>query len=68
MASKLVNAVAAINLPHAYSPLGHVTVSLGVVSLLPGADNTAHSLLQRADAALYQAKKQGRNQVSVDLG
>ncbi|GLK88046.1 sensor domain-containing diguanylate cyclase [Pseudomonas turukhanskensis] len=63
MARKVVQAVAALNLPHAYSPIGHVTVSVGVVSLEPGADNSMQALLQFADAALYEAKKQGRNRL-----
>jgi diguanylate cyclase (GGDEF)-like protein len=63
MARKVVQAVAALALTHAYSPLGHVTLSVGVVSLQPGADGSTETLLRRADAALYQAKHQGRNQV-----
>ncbi|MCB2190991.1 MAG: sensor domain-containing diguanylate cyclase [Deltaproteobacteria bacterium] len=37
-----------------------VTVSLGIAQLQPGDD--AHTLLRRADQALYQAKNQGKNQ------
>ena len=39
-----------------------VTVSIGCASLLP-LDDTQQSLLKRADQAMYQAKRQGRNQV-----
>ncbi|MEN0107738.1 MAG: diguanylate cyclase [Pseudomonas sp.] len=65
MARKVVQAVAALKLLHAYSPLGHVTISVGVVSQQPNAENSAEALLQRADAALYVAKKQGRNGVGM---
>jgi diguanylate cyclase (GGDEF)-like protein len=41
-----------------------VTVSIGVSRLDLGNDN-AHALIQRADAALYRAKVEGRNRVVV---
>ena len=39
-----------------------VTVSIGVASISPAAD-TLEALLKRADGALYEAKKSGRNRV-----
>lgn len=39
-----------------------MTVSAGVTEAVPGADDAA-ALLQRADAALYAAKRAGRNRV-----
>jgi diguanylate cyclase (GGDEF)-like protein len=41
-----------------------VTVSIGVGSQLASADDALEDLLSAADAALYQAKHKGRNQVS----
>jgi diguanylate cyclase len=41
--------------------LGRVTISIGVASLRP--DDSAASLLGRADQCLYAAKRSGRNQV-----
>jgi diguanylate cyclase len=38
-----------------------VTISVGLATLSPS--DTVHDLLRRADKALYQAKKNGRNQV-----
>jgi two-component system, sensor histidine kinase LadS len=40
-------------------------VSIGVVSITPTAASSAEVLLQRADAALYQAKTQGRNRAEL---
>jgi diguanylate cyclase (GGDEF)-like protein len=65
IAQKVVQAVTALALPHARSPLGQITVSIGVVSLTPTAESSAEVLLQRADAALYQAKTQGRNRAEL---
>ena len=46
--------------------LGHkvkVTVSLGVAIANPAVDSTPESVLNRADQALYEAKRKGRNHV-----
>jgi diguanylate cyclase len=41
--------------------LGRVTISVGVAALRP--DDTPQTLIERADACLYAAKRSGRNQV-----
>ena len=41
--------------------LGRVTISIGVSMLQPGDDTD--SLIERADACLYAAKRNGRNRV-----
>ncbi len=41
--------------------LGTITVSIGVARLMVG--DTPASLIQRADACLYGAKRAGRNRV-----
>jgi two-component system chemotaxis family response regulator WspR len=40
-----------------------VTVSIGVASIIPGSNDSAHALMERADGALYSAKRAGRDRV-----
>jgi len=56
-------AVEGLGLPHPTSAAaGHVTLSIGVATLVPG-DGTPADLTRLADEALYRAKEQGRNRV-----
>jgi len=59
LAEKLRNLVAATPFPHDISG----TISLGVAQAHSG--DTPESLMQRVDAALYEAKDAGRNRVVV---
>jgi diguanylate cyclase (GGDEF)-like protein len=43
----------------------HPTMSFGVASLQPGANDSIDELIQMADKALYKAKKQGKNHCCV---
>ena len=45
-----------------FKTVGHITSSFGVTEFIPSSD-TLETLLDRADKALYQAKKYGRNRV-----
>jgi len=46
--------------------VGEVTVSLGVAAAQTG--DSLEALIERADEVMYQAKRGGRNQVSVAQG
>lgn len=45
-----------------------MTVSIGVAGFVPDVQLEPDTLLRRADAALYVAKRAGRNRVSADAG
>ena len=56
--------VAALAMPHEDSPLGKLTVSIGVAALQPQSEGP-QELVRRADEALAKAKVRGRNGVVV---
>jgi diguanylate cyclase (GGDEF)-like protein len=58
-------AVLDLQIPHAASALGTVSISLGVAAWTPQPGGTPSELLRAADAALYLAKEEGRNTVRV---
>ena len=49
---------------HRFSEISHLTCSFGVAEYKPDADDVT-SLFKRADSALYNAKKLGRNRVEI---
>ena len=64
VAEKIRVRIESLAIEHPSSPIGHVTVSLGVTA--SDCDNVSdeHALFEVADAALYRAKRTGRNLVS----
>jgi diguanylate cyclase (GGDEF)-like protein len=61
-AEELRELVKRMNIHHGRQPLGQVTISVGVAAF-PGHAETGEATLTAADAALYRAKRGGRDQV-----
>jgi len=64
-AERIRAAVLALDEPHVKSDHGIVTISIGVAAFVPADGNDAQSCLQRADAVLYEAKRLGRNRITI---
>ena len=62
VASRVLESLRAMRLPHEAAPSGHVTMSIGVCATVPQADQEPGELVKSADRALYDAKSKGRNQ------
>lgn len=60
------DALAAANIRHGHSGHGRVTVSIGAAACQPRHTRGVADLLSGADAALYRAKRQGRNRTVCD--
>lgn len=55
-----------LTLPHKASPIGRITISIGIAVTIPSIKNSPKDLLKTADQALYNAKANGRNRFSID--
>lgn len=66
LAERVRSGVRALWLPHSAGVEGQcVTISAGAASMLPGGSDEPEQLIGLADAALYRAKKGGRNRVET---
>jgi diguanylate cyclase (GGDEF)-like protein len=63
LAERIRQAVADRHIPHLPYHPGIVTISMGVATIHPTGEGNETMLIEKADQALYQAKKEGRNQV-----
>lgn len=60
--------VEAKRIPHSGSPNGFVTISAGVVSIVPARNASVLEFLRLADEGLYRAKAEGRNRIISKAG
>jgi diguanylate cyclase (GGDEF)-like protein len=66
VAEALRTRVEALRIPHqACGPTEHVTVSIGVATMIPDRTASPKALIAAADLGLYQAKRDGRNRIEV---
>jgi diguanylate cyclase (GGDEF)-like protein len=68
VAERIRGGFASLDIPHADSPHGRATVSVGVAMAWPSPGEAAAMLVQQVDLALYQAKATGRNRVVLAQG
>jgi diguanylate cyclase (GGDEF)-like protein len=66
-AERYRKSVEELSIPHSGSATGFVTISMGVASVDDGHTKTLDSWLAAADAALYKAKRAGRNMVVASV-
>lgn len=65
MADEIRQRVMTLEIPHATSDFGVVTISIGVAAVIPDKTSTYEDLIRQADLALYQSKDSGRNKVTT---
>jgi diguanylate cyclase (GGDEF)-like protein len=69
VARRIMMNLNALDIPHPESTVAAcVTVSIGIASAVPVTVDDGANLIVQADKALYQAKRQGRNQIVVYEG
>jgi diguanylate cyclase (GGDEF)-like protein len=68
IAERLRLAIQARGLEHRFTHGGLVTISVGIAACKPDLLTTANDLIAPADAALYSAKRTGRNRIWVAMG
>jgi diguanylate cyclase (GGDEF)-like protein len=66
VAERIRENLKALRIPHEYSQASEfVTLSLGVATMLPGETFAIKEFIDNADKALYKAKSEGRDMVSI---
>lgn len=63
----MLEAVQKLNIQHIQSPHEIVTVSMGIATIVPNAEDDMQQLVEAADKALYRAKESGRNRAEWQM-
>lgn len=63
IAEKIRQAMHVADIDHDGSPLGKLTISMGVASLTPARELTIEAFVANTDKALYRAKNNGRDRI-----
>ena len=68
VANRVQETIHRLNIPHADSTVAdHITLSIGVATLIPSESLSSFDLLRCADELLYSAKRKGRNRIEYQL-
>jgi diguanylate cyclase (GGDEF)-like protein len=68
IAYRIQKNVDALNILHEQSLVkNHVTVSIGISSMIPDSNSSHEQLIKTADGALYHAKSAGRYQIKTAI-
>lgn len=65
LAQEVCQGIEALAIAHAPSPIGHITLSIGLAVMTQDDPKDVGGLLRAADEALYLAKRSGRNRVQL---
>jgi diguanylate cyclase (GGDEF)-like protein len=65
IAETIRGAIESLAIAHASSPIGSLTVSIGIAVMTPDRQISTQQLVSMADEALYRAKETGRNRIEL---
>ncbi len=65
-ANRVHTAIDTLHIPHEYSKTAkHITISMGLATVITNSNMTPENLIKLSDDALYQSKQEGRNRITA---